>query len=102
MQAHHHPVIGTTGVPHVGRTRHRRTVAAAFAEPGHVVLVRGEAGVGKSSLVATERAGASTEVIEGSCLELAGQSLPLAALEQIFFARGGWPAAPDGSDQSPA
>jgi DNA-binding CsgD family transcriptional regulator len=94
-------VIGT-GVPYVGRTQHRKTVAAAFAEPGHVVLVCGEAGVGKSSLIATERAGAVTEVIEGSCLQLAGESLPLAALEQIFFARGGWPAAPDGSEQSPA
>jgi hypothetical protein len=41
-------------------------------------------------------------VIDGSCLQLAGESLPLAALEQIFFARGGWPAAPDGSEQSPA
>ena len=93
------PVIGTAGVPYIGRTHHRATVAAAFAEPGHVVLVCGEAGVGKSSLVAAERAGARTDVIEGSCLQVAGQSLPLAALEQIFDARGGWPAAPDGSEQ---
>src|SRR3954449_450594 len=99
---HDDPVIGTAGVPYIGRAHHRATVAAAFAEPGHVVLVCGEAGVGKSSLVAAERAGAVTEVIEGSCLQLAGESLPLAALEQIFFARGGWPAAPDGCDQSPA
>ena len=96
------PVIGTAGVPYIGRTQHRATVAAAFAEPGHVVLVCGEAGVGKSSLVAAERAGAVTEVIEGSCLQVAGQSLPLAALEQIFDARGGWPAAPDGSEQHSA
>jgi DNA-binding CsgD family transcriptional regulator/tetratricopeptide (TPR) repeat protein len=96
------PVIGTAGVPYIGRAHHRATVAAAFAEPGHVVLVCGEAGVGKSSLVAAERAGAVTEVIEGSCLQLAGQSLPLAALEQIFDARGGWPAEPDDSlHQSP-
>jgi predicted ATPase len=93
------PVIGTVGVPYIGRTHHRATVAAAFAEPGHIVLVCGEAGVGKSSLVAAERAAAVTDVIEGSCLQLAGQSLPLAALEQIFFARGGWPAAADGSEQ---
>jgi len=92
-------VIGTAGVPYIGRTEHRATVAAAFAEPGHIVLVCGEAGVGKSSLVAAERAGAATEVIEGSCLQLAGQSLPLAALEQIFFAHGGWPEAADGSEQ---
>ena len=74
-------------------------MAAAFAEPGHVVLVCGEAGVGKSSLVAAERAGAATEVIDGSCLQLAGQPLPLAALEQLFDARGGWPADPDDADQ---
>jgi DNA-binding CsgD family transcriptional regulator len=91
-------VIGTAGVPYIGRTHHRATVAAAFAEPGHIVLVCGEAGVGKSSLVAAERAGAVTEVIEGSCLQLAGQPLPLAALEQIFDARGGWPSAPDGPE----
>jgi DNA-binding CsgD family transcriptional regulator/tetratricopeptide (TPR) repeat protein len=93
------PVIGTAGVPYIGRTHHRATVAAAFAEPGRIVLVCGEAGVGKSSLVAAERAGAVTEVIEGSCIQLAGQALPLAALEQIFYARGGWPAAPDDSGQ---
>ena len=92
-------MIGTAGVPYIGRAHHRATVAAAFAEPGHIVLVCGEAGVGKSSLVAAERAGATTEVIEGSCLQLAGQALPLAALEQVFYARGGWPAAPDDSVQ---
>ena len=92
-------MIGTAGVPYIGRTRHRATVAAAFAEPGHVVLICGEAGVGKSSLVAAERAGATTEVIDGSCLQVAGQSLPLAALEQLFEARGGWPEAADGAEQ---
>jgi DNA-binding CsgD family transcriptional regulator/tetratricopeptide (TPR) repeat protein len=96
---HDDPVIGTAGVPYIGRTHHRATVAAAFAEPGHIVLICGEAGVGKSSLVAAERAGATTDVIEGSCLQLAGQALPLAALEQIFYARGGWPDAPDDSEQ---
>jgi DNA-binding NarL/FixJ family response regulator len=95
-------VIGTAGVPYIGRTHHRATVAAAFAEPGHIVLICGEAGVGKSSLVAAERAGALTEVIEGSCLQVAGYSLPLAALEQIFEARGGWPSAADGTDQPSA
>jgi DNA-binding CsgD family transcriptional regulator/tetratricopeptide (TPR) repeat protein len=93
-------VIGTVEVPYIGRAHHRATVAAAFAEPGHIVLVCGEAGVGKSSLVAAERASAVTEVIEGACLQLAGQPLPLAALEQIFDARGGWPGAPDGVEQS--
>ncbi|WP_116449668.1 helix-turn-helix transcriptional regulator [Blastococcus litoris] len=88
------------GVPYVGRAHHRATVAAAFAEPGHVVLICGEAGVGKSSLVAAERVGAATEVVEGACLQLAGQPLPLAALEMIFDARGGWPDASDGAEQS--
>jgi DNA-binding CsgD family transcriptional regulator/tetratricopeptide (TPR) repeat protein len=86
-------------LPYVGREKHRAVVAAAFREPGHVVVVLGEAGVGKSSLVALERAGAVTDVVEGSCLQVAGQSLPLAALEQIFESRGGWPDAPDGSAQ---
>ncbi|TFV63864.1 UNVERIFIED_ORG: hypothetical protein E4P37_13830 [Bacillus sp. AZ43] len=94
------PVIGAGAVPYVGRAEHRATVAAAFAEPGHVVLIFGEAGVGKTSLVAAERGGAATDVIEGACLQLAGQPLPLAALEQIFDARGGWPDAPDGAEQS--
>ncbi|HEY4602815.1 MAG TPA: LuxR C-terminal-related transcriptional regulator [Blastococcus sp.] len=95
-------MIGTAGVPYVGRAHHRAAVAAAFAEPGHVVLICGEAGVGKSSLVAAARTDAVTEVIEGSCLQLAGQPLPLAALEQIFFSRGGWPAAADGAEQQSA
>ncbi|MDQ1660083.1 MAG: hypothetical protein QOJ68_63 [Blastococcus sp.] len=82
-------------VPYVGRAAHRAAVAQAFREPGHVVVIRGEAGVGKSALVATECAAAITDVIEGSCLQLAGQPLPLAALEQIFDARGGWPAGSD-------
>lgn len=90
------------GVPYIGRAHHRAVVSAAFAEPGHVVLVRGEAGVGKSSLVALGRAGAVTDVVEGSCLQLAGQPLPLAALEQIFYARGGWPDAADGAEQQSA
>jgi DNA-binding CsgD family transcriptional regulator/tetratricopeptide (TPR) repeat protein len=95
-------VIGTVSVPYVGRVDDRAAVAAAFAEPGHVVLICGEAGVGKSSLVAAARADAVTEVIEGSCLQLAGQPLPLAALEQIFFSRGGWPAAADSAEHQSA
>src|SRR5215213_8724714 len=99
----HDPVTGSGAVvPYIGRSQHRTAVAAAFAEPGHVVLVCGEAGVGKSSMVAATRADAVTEVIEGSCLQLAGQPLPLAALEQIFFSRGGWPAAADGAEQQSA
>ena len=66
-ERHHVGVSGaaSTAVPYVGRAQQRAAVAEAFAEPGHVVLVCGEAGVGKSSLVAAERAGAVTEVIDG-------------------------------------
>ena len=53
----------TTAVPYVGRTEHRAAVRRAFQEPGHVVVVCGEAGVGKSALVAAERATATTEVV---------------------------------------
>jgi DNA-binding CsgD family transcriptional regulator/tetratricopeptide (TPR) repeat protein len=99
----HDRVIGAgTALPYIGRVAQRAVVAAAFREPGHIVVLSGEAGVGKSSLVAVERAAAVTEVIEGSCLQLAGQALPLAALEQIFDAHGGWPAAADGAEQQSA
>ena len=81
----------TSAAPPTGRQWRRPS-----REPGHVVVIRGEAGVGKSALVAAERATAITDVIEGSCLQLAGQPLPLAALEQIFDARGGWPSDADG------
>ena len=92
-------MTGVVAVPYVGRTDHRAAVAAAFAEPGHVLLIRGEAGVGKSSLIAAERANATTDVVDGFCLQLAGQPLPLAALEMIFDARGGWPDTEDGAEQ---
>jgi DNA-binding CsgD family transcriptional regulator/tetratricopeptide (TPR) repeat protein len=96
-------VIGAgTAHPYIGRKAQRAVVAAAFGEPGHIVVLTGEAGVGKSSLVAVERAAAVTQVIEGACLQLAGQALPLAALEQIFDALGGWPAAADGAEQQSA
>jgi DNA-binding CsgD family transcriptional regulator len=92
-------VTGVVAVPYIGRTDHRAAVAAAFAEPGHVLVIRGEAGVGKSSLIAAERAGATTDVVDGFCLQLAGQPLALAALEMIFDARGGWPDSADGAEQ---
>ena len=92
-------MTGVVAVPYVGRTHHRAAVAAAFAEPGHVLLIRGEAGVGKSSLIAAERANATTDVVDGFCLQLAGQPLALAALEMIFDARGGWPDSADGAEQ---
>ena len=94
-------MTGVVAVPYVGRTDHRAAVAAAFAEPGHILLIRGEAGVGKSSLIAAERGGAATDVVDGVCLQLAGQPLALAALEMIFDARGGWPEAADAAEQSP-
>ena len=61
---------GTAPVRYVGRAHQRAAVATAFAEPGHVVLVCGEAGVGKSSLVAAERSGAVTEVIDLSLIHI--------------------------------
>ena len=99
---HHVGVNGaaTSTVPYIGRAEHRQAVRRAFAEPGHIVVVCGEAGVGKSALIAAERATATTEVVDGSCMTLAGQPLPLAALEQIFDARGGWPEVTDGSELS--
>ena len=92
-------MTGAVAVPYIGRTDHRAAVAAAFAEPGHVLVVCGEAGVGKSSLIAAERAGATTDVVDGFCLQLAGRPLALAALEMIFDARGGWPESADGAEQ---
>jgi DNA-binding CsgD family transcriptional regulator/predicted ATPase len=92
----------TTEVPYVGRAVERAVVAEAFAGPGRIVLICGEAGVGKSALVAAERGAAVTEVLEGACLQIAGQPLTLAALEQFFDARGGWPEEPDGSEQQSA
>src|SRR4051812_50021391 len=86
-----------TALPYVGRTVQRAVVAAAFREPGRIVVLSGEAGVGKSSLVALERAAAVTDVIEGSCLQLAGQALPLGGLGQIFDARGGGARAAGGA-----
>lgn len=103
-ERHHVGVSGaaSTAVPYVGRAEQRAAVAEAFRGPGHVVVLCGEAGVGKSALVAAERATALTDVVDGACLPLAGQPLPLAALEQVFDARGGWPEVPDGSEQQSA
>ena len=78
---HDDPVTGAVAVPYIGRAQHRAAVAAAFAEPGHVLLIRGEAGVGKSTLIAIERANAANEVLEGACLQIAGQPLALVAGE---------------------
>jgi DNA-binding CsgD family transcriptional regulator len=73
-------------------------VGAAFSEPGHIVVVSGEAGIGKTSLLATEKPAASNAIVEGCCLRLAREPLPLAALEQLFESCGGWPDVVGGSD----
>lgn len=63
-ERHHDEVIGAgTALPYIGRAVQRSVVAAAFREPGHIVVLSGEAGLGESSMVAVERAAAVTEVI---------------------------------------
>ena len=81
--------------PFVGREREREVVAGAFAGAGRLVLVSGEAGIGKSALVRLAAGSASTEVLSGACLLVAGEPLPLAAVEQALGWRGGWPGSGD-------
>lgn len=61
------------------------------AAAGHpsVVVVRGETGVGKTALVREFLARADVSVLGGTCVPLAGDPLPYAALSQALRAAGG-------------
>lgn len=84
---------------YLGRTPERAIVAAALTGPGRVVLLSGEAGAGKTSMVRAALADAEAQptapgqVVSAACLQLAGQPLPLAAVEELLDQRGGWPVA---------
>lgn len=84
----------------VGRARETEVLAPAFAAAGRLVLVSGEAGIGKSALVRLAASAARNEVLSGSCLLIAGEPLPLAAVEQALGCRGGWPET--GEDRAAA
>ena len=63
----------------VGREVPLRALEAALAEPPRVVLVSGEAGIGKTRLVAeVEAAAADWLVLHGECIEFGGGELPFA------------------------
>ncbi|MHA3705197.1 AAA family ATPase [Jatrophihabitans sp. YIM 134969] len=81
--------------PYLGRAPERAHVTAALRGPGHVVLLSGEAGAGKTSLIRAALAdvGERDHVVSAACLQLAGQPLPLAAIEELLDQRGGWPVA---------
>ena len=63
-------------------------LGAALAAGGRMVLVGGEAGAGKTSLVRTFAARAGTPVLQGSCENLA-TPIPLAPFADIAAAAGG-------------
>ena len=75
----------------VGRAAQLSALAAALAEAGHghpaTVLVGGEAGVGKSRLLAefaTRSRGDGTRVLTGGCLELGADGLPFAPFTAVL------------------
>ena len=63
-------------------------LGAALAAGGRMLLVGGEAGAGKTSLVRTFAARAGTPVLQGSCENLA-TPIPLAPFADIAAAAGG-------------
>lgn len=72
----------------IGRTAEMHAIRAFLNEPGGVLLVSGEAGVGKSRLVGEARAiaaAADLRVLEGRCFE-ADAALPFAAAVALLHA----------------
>ena len=61
-----------------------RAIAAAREGAPAVLLVGGEAGIGKSTLVAEGARRASAELIVGRCLPMGGELIPLAPLADLL------------------
>src|SRR5512146_1477102 len=68
----------------------RRWVAAARAGHGRLALVSGDAGVGKTALVARTLRGSSMRVLWGAATERG--TAPLAPVIEAVRAHPGWPA----------
>ena len=75
-------------------------VAAARAGAGSFVLVAGEAGIGKTSLVRAlqARLGAGAEFAVGAC-EALSVPVPLGPVLELFAATSAAGTAPDGADR---
>ncbi len=72
----------------VGRDREREQLSAALAralagDPGAVV-VSGEAGIGKTTLLEAFAAGADATILVGNCFPVAGEALPFAPVVQAL------------------
>jgi DNA-binding CsgD family transcriptional regulator/tetratricopeptide (TPR) repeat protein len=71
-----------------GRDEHlaqvRQAVARAAARDPAVLVVAGETGVGKSSLLAAALRGGAATVLSGLCVPLLGQDMPFAPLVQAL------------------
>jgi DNA-binding CsgD family transcriptional regulator len=81
-------VISVVSPVFVGRRADLDAVAAAFEQAGSgepaVVIVSGEAGVGKTRLVEEAIAHTGGRVIVGGCVELGGDAMPLAPLAEAL------------------
>jgi tetratricopeptide (TPR) repeat protein len=79
-----------------------RTVdAARLGSPG-VLLVGGDAGIGKSTLVSEGARRAGADLVVGRCVPMGGEVIPLAPLVELLRSvRRSTPAALSGSDLAP-